>query len=210
MPRPSLPELAWRDPSATAASAAPSARPATRAEALLQEAATPFPCAGAERLDASAWNASAHDSGGSAWDGLPAVPSFPRISGALSGLRVLVVEDDTDIRELLIAVLADAGAVVESAESAASGLNAVRFFQPQLLVSDIGMPDEDGYSFMRRVRALGAHAGGDIPAIALTAFSSDLDRERAIGAGFTVHLTKPIDPIDLICAVKKLAATQDD
>src|SRR5262245_47710770 len=74
---------------------------------------------------------------------------------ALDGLRVLVVEDDPDIRELLASILAQAGAVVASAESAEEGIDAVRRFRPELLLSDIGMPHEDGYSFMQRVRALG-------------------------------------------------------
>lgn len=165
----------------------------------------PYACEAATQRSQGVWNTATQSHDGGAWGGLPAVPSFNRVAGALSGLRVLVVEDDTDIRELLIAVLADAGAVVESAESAAAGLNAVCCFQPQLLVSDIGMPGEDGYSFIRRVRALGAHAGGNIPSIALTAFSSATDREKALGAGFTLHLSKPIDPVDLVCAVKKLA-----
>ncbi len=128
-------------------------------------------------------------------------------SDALDGLRVLVVEDDNDIRELLTTVLADAGAEVASAASAASGLAAVRCFHPQLLVSDIGMPDEDGYSFIRSVRALGAEGGGDIPSIALTAFTSPNDRNEALRAGFTLHLGKPIAPLDLIFAVKGLVST---
>jgi CheY-like chemotaxis protein len=203
MPQPSMPGLPNGDPTRDIRDHLWS-RLGVGSGGLLE--AAPFTCEGTSQ---SAWNAAATDHDGGTWDGLPAVPSFNRIAGALSGLRVLVVEDDTDIRELLIAVLADAGAVVESAESAESGLNAVSCFHPELLVSDIGMPGEDGYSFIRRVRALGAHGGGDIPSIALTAFSSDTDREKALGAGFTVHLSKPIDPIDLVCAVKKLAQRHD-
>jgi CheY-like chemotaxis protein len=169
----------------------------------------PFACSNTSQRALPAWNVAPHTETGGAWDGLPAVPGFSRTGGALSGLRVLVVEDDTDIRELLIAVLAEAGAEVESAESAASGLDAVRSFHPELVVSDIGMPDEDGYSFVRRVRALGADQGGDIPCIALTAFTSDMDRERALKAGFTIHLSKPIDPVDLICVVRRLATPAD-
>ena len=83
-----------------------------------------------------------------------------RLSGSLGGLRVLVVEDDPDARELVTAILEDAGAVVASAPSAAMGFDAVRSFHPHLLVSDIGMPDEDGYSLIRRVRALADDEGG--------------------------------------------------
>lgn len=123
----------------------------------------------------------------------------------LGGLRVLVVEDDPDIRELLASILAQAGAVVASAESAATGFDEVRRFRPQLLVSDIGMPREDGYSFIRRVRALGDDAGGQIPSIALTAFTSDGDRARALRAGFTLHMGKPVEAFELVYAVKTLA-----
>jgi len=129
-----------------------------------------------------------------------------RSSVSLAGLRVLVVEDDPDARELVTAILEDAGAVVESAPSAATGFDAMRRFQPQLLVSDIGMPDEDGYSLIRRVRALAEDEGGAIPSIALTAYTRREDRETAIGAGFTLHMGKPVSPLALVTAVRALAA----
>ncbi len=128
-------------------------------------------------------------------------------SPGLGGLRVLVVEDDPDARELVAAILEDAGAVVESAESAAAGFAAVQAFRPQLLVSDIGMPDEDGYSLIRRVRALGVAGGGAIPSIALTAYTQAQDRAKALDAGFNLHMGKPIKPTDLVAAVKTLAST---
>ena len=128
-----------------------------------------------------------------------------RVSGVLAGVRVLVVEDDADARELVTTILEDAGAVVESAPSAASGFDAVRRFHPQLLVSDIGMPDEDGYSLIRRVRALADEEGGAIPSIALTAYTRREDRDKAIGAGFTLHMGKPISPLALITAIRALA-----
>jgi CheY-like chemotaxis protein len=134
--------------------------------------------------------------------------SSQRVAGSLSGLRVLVVEDDPDARELVTAILEDAGAVVESAESAAMGFDAVRRFHPQLLVSDIGMPDEDGYSLIRRVRALADDEGGTIPSIALTAYTRREDRDKAIGAGFTLHMGKPVSPLALVTAVRALAAHQ--
>jgi CheY-like chemotaxis protein len=130
--------------------------------------------------------------------------SGPRPSSTLGGLRVLVVEDDEDARELVVTVLEDAGAVVASADSAAAGFDAVRDFQPQLLVSDIGMPGEDGYSLMRRVRALGVVAGGDIPSIALTAYTRAEDRAKALRAGFSLHMAKPIRPSDLVTAIASL------
>lgn len=128
----------------------------------------------------------------------------------LQGLRVLVVEDDPDIRFLLGCILTEAGAEVASAESAAEGFDAVRGFHPQLLVSDIGMPCEDGYSFIRRVRALGAGAGGLIPSIALTAFTTDADRAKALRAGFTLHLGKPVEATDLVCAIQSLTQQSAD
>jgi CheY-like chemotaxis protein len=137
--------------------------------------------------------------------GGPPVPGAPRPSGALGGLRVLVVEDDPDARELVSAILEDAGAVVESAPSAATGFAALRSFHPQLLVSDIGMPDEDGYSLIRRVRALGEEEGGRIPSIALTAYTRPEDRAKALGAGFTLHMGKPISPVALVSAIQRLA-----
>jgi CheY-like chemotaxis protein len=133
-------------------------------------------------------------------------PSSQRLTGVLTGLRVLVVEDDADARELVTTILEDAGAEVESAPSAAMGFDAVRRFHPQLLVSDIGMPDEDGYSLIRRVRALGEDEGGAIPSIALTAYTRREDRDKAIGAGFTLHMGKPVSPLALITAVRALAA----
>jgi CheY-like chemotaxis protein len=134
-----------------------------------------------------------------------AAPQDADSPNELAGLRVLIVEDDPDIRELLAQILTQAGAVVESAESAASGFDTFCGFRPQLLVSDIGMPLEDGYSLIRRVRALGADAGGLVPSIALTAFTTDGDRARALRAGFTLHMGKPVEAIELVCALKDLA-----
>lgn len=130
--------------------------------------------------------------------------SGPRPSSTLGGLRILVVEDDEDARELVVTVLEDAGAIVASASSAGAGFEALRTFRPQLLVSDIGMPDEDGYSLMRRVRALGAVEGGGIPSIALTAYTRAEDRAKALRAGFSLHMAKPIRPSDLVTAITAL------
>jgi CheY-like chemotaxis protein len=122
---------------------------------------------------------------------------------------VLIVEDDPDARELMIAILEDAGAVVDSAESAAAGFAAMRTFRPELLVSDIGMPGEDGYSLIRRIRSLGPTEGGAIPSIALTAYTRLEDRAKALGAGFTVHMGKPIRPTDLVAAIQALVASRN-
>ena len=124
----------------------------------------------------------------------------------LRGCRVLVVDDEPDARELLLTVLSGAGAEVETADSAAAGLEKLRSFRPNVLVSDIGMPDEDGYSLARQVRALAADKGGGIPSIALTAYTRNEDRAKALAAGFTTHVGKPVEPVDLVSAVSNLAA----
>lgn len=139
--------------------------------------------------------------------GRPPLPSAPERPRLLTGLRVLVVEDDADARELVTAILEDAGAVVEAAESAAVGFAAMGSFRPDLLVSDISMPDEDGYSLIRRVRALAVCDGGDIPSIALTAHTRIEDRAKALRAGFTLHMGKPVRPVDLVAALKTLATS---
>jgi CheY-like chemotaxis protein len=101
----------------------------------------------------------------------------------------------------------EAGAEVRSAASAALAFDAVRTFRPELLVSDIGMPDEDGYSLMRRIRALGGSEGGSMPAIALTAYTRAEDRLKALTAGFTTHIGKPVNPADLVEAVVTLSTS---
>lgn len=125
--------------------------------------------------------------------------------GLLSGLRLLLVEDDTDARELLRAILLDAGAEVECVSSADAALISLRSFRPQLLLSDIAMPGEDGYSLIRRIRALDAAEGGGIPSIALTASTREEDRLKALQAGFTSHIGKPVNPTELVAALASLA-----
>jgi CheY-like chemotaxis protein len=126
----------------------------------------------------------------------------------LAGSRILVVEDDPDARELVGAVLADAGAVVECASSVAEGFEAFGRFAPELLVSDIAMPDEDGYSLMRRVRALGAAGNGAIPAIAVSAFTRPEHRAQAHAAGFSLHMSKPVLPAELVASAQRLIASR--
>jgi PAS domain S-box-containing protein len=124
----------------------------------------------------------------------------------LFGLRVLVVDDDRDARDLLKAVLTSAGAAVEAVGSATAGFGALRRFRPHVLVSDIAMAEEDGYSFVKRIRALDPRDGGGIPSVALTAYTRSEDRRRALSAGFTTHIGKPVNPEDLVAAVANLAA----
>jgi CheY-like chemotaxis protein len=124
----------------------------------------------------------------------------------LSGRRVLVVDDEADQREVLCALLVDAGASVETAASAAEGLAVLRRFRPHVLVSDIGMPGEDGYAFIRRVNALDAASGGGVPSLALTAYARSEDKATALAMGFTTYLPKPVNSEALVAAVANLAA----
>jgi CheY-like chemotaxis protein len=102
----------------------------------------------------------------------------------LDGVRVLVIDDDADARDLISFLLTDAGAVVDTAGSAAEGFERFQQSVPEVLVSDIGMPEEDGFSLMRRIRALPVAKGGRVASMALTAFASETDRNRAVGAGY--------------------------
>ncbi len=122
------------------------------------------------------------------------------------GLRVLVVDDEADTRGWIARVLADGGADVRAAASAAEALAALAAFRPQLLLSDIGMPGRDGYALIRDVRALPDAALASVPALALTAFARAEDSARAIAAGYQLHLGKPVDEARLLAAVASLAA----
>lgn len=126
-------------------------------------------------------------------------PGIPESQLAdLSELVVLVVDDDDDCRELLAAVLESRHAEVLEASSAEEGLSYLLERRPGIVVSDIAMPGEDGYSFIRRVRSLPLERGGAVPAIALTAFSQPRDRQEALSAGFSSHMAKPVD-LALLC-----------
>jgi PAS domain S-box-containing protein len=129
----------------------------------------------------------------------------PSDSEPLSGVRILVVDDEEDARDVLRDLLTDAGAMVDTADSAASGFAAVRRLKPDMLISDIGMPGEDGFSLVRRVRGLDADEGGSTPAIALTAYTRDQDRADALEAGFTAHVSKPVNTDALVATVAHLA-----
>ncbi|MGB6015837.1 MAG: PAS domain-containing protein, partial [Nodosilinea sp.] len=122
----------------------------------------------------------------------------------LTGVRVLAVDDEPDARELLAAVLTMYGADVLTVTSAAEVLTALTSFQPDILVSDIGMPDDDGYSLIQQIRALPPEQGGQIPAIALTAYAREEDYQRAIASGFQQQVTKPLEPERLVQVVVPL------
>jgi signal transduction histidine kinase/CheY-like chemotaxis protein len=126
-------------------------------------------------------------------------------SESLRGVRVLAVDDNSDTRELVEAVLTRCGAEVRSAASAAEALTVLREWTPDVMLSDIGMPHEDGYELIRRVRALDTAQGGCVPAAALTAYARDEDRGLTLAAGFQMHLVKPVNPAELIAAVACLA-----
>jgi CheY-like chemotaxis protein len=123
---------------------------------------------------------------------------------SLGGVRVLVVDDEPDARELVFTVLELAGATVEMAGSAAEALTMLRRQPPDVLVSDLGMPDEDGFELMRQVRALGPERGGAVPAIALSAYTRGEDKMRAAAAGFDSHVSKPVSADDLVAAIARL------
>lgn len=119
----------------------------------------------------------------------------------LTGIKVLVVDDEADARDLLARVLGDCHADVMSTGLVAEALLMIENERPHVLVSDIGMPDMDGFELLKRVRALGQSRGGNLPAIALTAFARSEDRTRALRAGFLVHVAKPVNPSELVATV---------
>ncbi|AKT39983.1 hybrid sensor histidine kinase/response regulator [Chondromyces crocatus] len=134
----------------------------------------------------------------------PAPPNLPT-SALIAGLHVLLAEDDVDAREIMLAVFTQNGARVTAVATAAEALRALEIERYDLLMSDIGMPGADGYSLMRRVRTLAPERGGRTPAVALTAFAGIDDRRRARAAGFDAYLTKPVDTLELVALVAKLA-----
>jgi len=135
--------------------------------------------------------------------------SAPTEHPSLDGVTVLAVDDEPDARELLRRILEECGARVVLAASADDGLAAVRRERPDMIVSDIGMPGKDGYSFIRNVRQLSADEGGRTPAAAFTAFARAEDRMRALHAGFQTHLAKPADAAELTAVVASLATRRE-
>jgi CheY-like chemotaxis protein len=127
----------------------------------------------------------------------------------LDGLKVLVVDDEADTRELFKASIGQCGAEVVTAGSAREALAALQEMQPDLLISDIGMPGEEGYELIRKVRALPAARGGRIPAVALTAYARTEDRLRALRAGYQMHICKPVEPAELMAVMASLVGRSD-
>jgi CheY-like chemotaxis protein len=122
----------------------------------------------------------------------------------LSGVRVLAVDDDKDSLEVVKRILGNRHAQVETAESAEQAMGLFTSFRPHVVLSDIGMPIQDGYEFIRRMRQL--PGGASVPAAALTALARSEDRMRALQAGFQTHVAKPIAPSELVAVVRSLAA----
>ncbi|HEY7411382.1 MAG TPA: ATP-binding protein [Vicinamibacteria bacterium] len=136
---------------------------------------------------------------------LPAPPAWAATPAeGLRGVRVLVVEDDQETRELIATVLGQRGARVTGVASAWEGLVALEQDPPDLVVSDLEMPGEDGYSFIRKLRARTDRSGKLLPAVALTGYAREEDRDEALRAGFQVHLPKPVDPLQMLAVVSEL------
>ena len=141
--------------------------------------------------------------------GQPRGPLADRMPGAhvpqtALGIRVLIVEDDIETRDILSAILERAGFSYRVATRASEALTVLDDWQPDVIVSDIGMPDMDGYAFVRQLRVRPATEGGHIPALALSAFARAEDRELALRSGYQAHIAKPVDPADLVKAIATL------
>ena len=133
-----------------------------------------------------------------------AIASTPGAMPSLAGLRVLLVDDEADAREMVAAILIEAGAEVITASAARQAFELITQTKPDALISDIGMPGEDGYELIRKVRTLSAEQGGQVPAIALTAYARTQDRLKVLSAGYQMHVPKPVEPVELATVVASL------
>jgi CheY-like chemotaxis protein len=136
----------------------------------------------------------------------PRTAAYDLTAFRLSGLNVLVVEDQWDTRDLLAEILGSAGCRVVAVGSAAEAIEAFDASPPEVLVSDIGMPGEDGYSLLRKIRLRRPAQGGKVPAIAISAYAREEDRIRSLAAGFQIHIAKPFEPSEVLAAVGRMAA----
>ncbi|UNU22642.1 PAS domain S-box protein [Microcoleus vaginatus] len=128
----------------------------------------------------------------------------PESATDLAGVYVLVVDDDADMRELAAFTLMQSGAQVATAASGAQALTLLNQSVPDLLLCDIGMPEMDGYSLIRQIRKWSPQQGGTIPAIALTAYAGEINQQQALAAGFGLHISKPVEPEELVKAIARL------
>jgi len=124
---------------------------------------------------------------------------------SLDGLRVLLVDDEAEAREILSTVITRTGAEVKTCKTAGEALSKLAEWKPDVILSDIAMPDEDGYSFINKVRSLPREKGGETPAAALTAYARDVDRRQALAAGYQMHIAKPIGAGQLVTMIARLA-----
>jgi CheY-like chemotaxis protein len=135
----------------------------------------------------------------------PTAPSSVAENGArLDRIRVLIVDDDSDTLEMLHYVLRERGASVMTAPSASTAMKTMEQWRPDVVVCDIAMPDQDGYELIAELRSLNAERGGNVPAVALTAYARPEDRAQALAAGFQMHVAKPVDPDELIAVLASL------
>ena len=130
--------------------------------------------------------------------------SRAELRSRLAGTRVLIVDDDPDAREVVAAILRHYGASVIVATSVSTALVALRREQVDVLIADLGMPIEDGYDLIRHVRSSETEKIARLPAAALTAYTTEEDRDRVLAAGFQFHLAKPVDPAVLVATVERL------
>lgn len=128
---------------------------------------------------------------------------------SLDGLRVLLVDDEPEARQIITTVIARTGAEVTACHSASEALAKLIEWKPDVILSDIAMPEEDGYSFIHKVRSLPREKGGDTPAAALTAYARDIDRRQALAAGYQMHIAKPIGANQLVSMIAKLAGREN-
>jgi PAS domain S-box-containing protein len=156
-----------------------------------------LPVTGIARQDSGEWSAVTHRRGGA--DG-----HAPDNAPELAGKRILVVDDDRDAREVVKRILQGCGAEVSTAGSVAEAILALRREEPDMLISDLGMPGQDGYDLIREVRSWSEEAGGKLPAVALTAFARSEDRQRVLKAGYQMHLAKPVEAAELITTCAEL------
>jgi PAS domain S-box-containing protein len=132
---------------------------------------------------------------------------IPATLSSLQGVRVLVVDDKAETRELLSAILSQQKAEVLTASSASEAMEVLRTGRPHVLLADVAMPGEDGHQLLERIRSLPAQHGGRTPAVALSAFSSAAEEQRALRVGFQTYVTKPVEPAELVGVVKELVAS---
>jgi CheY-like chemotaxis protein len=142
----------------------------------------------------------------------PDAPAVEALHGIvrLDGLQVLVADDDSEALALANVILSSAGAEVRTCLSASAALDLLRQWRPDVLVSDIEMPGEDGFSLIQKVRRLRPDEGGETPAIAVTAYGGPQDRLRALAAGFNMHVPKPVDPGELTAIISGVASQPEN